>query len=184
MNDADAIDEEFRVRLRAEVFGIVVAVAFCAFGGFYYYSHLAGADGFVDKAFVWTLRLSAVGFAVCAPLAMLGHRLALLIDVAVCAVLAVVLAVTALAWLAESVFVEGFVLGLAAMLSGGVAVRSWSESLAWVQARARATPTSSAMQGTNPKPPVPWRAEPAQPEQSLRPPPEGGFLADLGREDD
>ncbi len=181
MNHADRTDEALRLALRSEAFGMLIALAFCALGGFYFFSHLADDGGVVDRIFVWTLRGGAVAFGLSAVLAHLGHRTALIVDVVACGALAAVLIVTCVAWLAESVnFGQVAILGLAGLLTAGAARRSWTTLQAWPVAAVNAGTRARAVE--EPSPPA-VEAQPP-PEAPSEPPPEGGFLAQLGREDD
>ncbi len=192
MDRAGAIEEQSRSRLRSEIFGMLIALAFCAFGGFFYYAHLAGNGDVVDTVFVWTLRVGAVGFAICASLAFGGQRVALIADAVLCSALTLILIVTAVAWLAESVYVEGFLLGIAGALAGRAAVRSWHEFTAWRDAAAESGPTPLTIvehrpESVQPTPsgvPLPPPGPSGPERQPSEPPPEGGYLAELGREDD
>lgn len=221
MYDANTIDEHYRGGLRSEILGMAIALAFCLFCGFYHYSDLAGGEGVVDAIFVWALRIGAVGFIVCIVLAMMGMRVALLTDAVLCGGLAAVLMLTAAAWLVEGVIVtEAFMVGIAGVMAGGAAVRSWGEFSAWSQAvDGLVSPMPLAVEDRNESPatsPVPTVIPPS-PASTAMPPattvqatpspvaerspesqapidplaaepeapsPEGGFLAELGREDD
>jgi len=208
MNPADPIDDHLRARLRSEIFGMAIGLACCAFGGFYMFNGLTTGGTPVDAAFVWALRGGVVGFGVCIILAYLGERIALAVDAVVCGVLAAVLVVTCVAWLAESVYVgQVFMVGISGVLAGGAALRSWREFTAWrgatsgsVLEREAASPialddgpsippaTTEIRRRLREDSPPPQQRRPdvsvspeSQPGES---PPEGGFLADLAREDD
>jgi len=187
---------------------MAIGLACCAFGGFYLFNDLTTGGTAIDAAFVWALRGGVVGFGACIILAYLGERIALAVDAVVCGVLAAVLVVTCVAWLAESVFFgQVFMVGISGVLAGGAALRSWREFTAWGAAaggpisRHEAAPpvglddgpsapatTTEMRRRLREAPPPSQERHPAastspepQPSES---PPEGGFLAELGREDE
>ena len=187
---------------------MAIGLACCAFGGFYLFNDLTTGGTVIDAAFVWVLRGGVVGFGVCAILAFLGERIALAVDAVVCGVLAAVLGVTCVAWMAESVFLgQVFMVGISGVLAGGAALRSWREFTAWRGATsgsvsereagppialddgpsvpATTTEIRRRLREASPPPQQRRPAASASPEsQPGESPPEGGFLADLAREDD
>ena len=195
MDPVDRIDQQYRNRLRSEVVGMLIALVVCAAGGFYMYGGFTASESAIERVFVWSLRVGVVAFAVGAGLSVAGVRAAWVVDMIVCGGLTPILLVAGgvLAWTG---YMDGFVILIAGLLAGGAAVRAWREYQAWGQSAAltagMSVPVSATPDQTPPEPgPVveaqtePKRAatiEPVSPPDD--PPPEGGYLAELGRQDD
>ncbi|MBN1342442.1 MAG: hypothetical protein JXQ73_07165, partial [Phycisphaerae bacterium] len=145
MTRSDAVDAKLQEHLRSEVFGLVIGAAFCAIGGFYFFGSLAGADSAVDRILVWSLRIGAAGFIVCAVLASAGQRHAFLLDAAVCGLVGAVLILTAAAWMIEGVWLgQVFILVVSGAMAIGAALRSWRSHVVWRDVLARTAPPPSS----------------------------------------
>jgi hypothetical protein len=190
MDPADGIRTELAARLRSEIFGWLIAACICAFGGYYYYSELIHKEKAIYAAFVWTLRLAAPAFGAGAVLAVLGLSSTLILDIVGCGVLSPVLIGTSIACFFDEFYVDGLVLGVAGFVAARAAVRSWREFRVWRETffarSAHQLDTVQTPQSGNAKPV--WQesacsesSTPAPPEEA---PPEGGYLAELGRQKD